>query len=132
MSESNGNGSVKGFSREEILAIPTQQRETTLIKARGTGGGVYVRMMMRDEYEAYGAALREGNDIKALAMVVCDENGKLLFNPEDPEDAKLLALSLPAPAILDIARGASEFSSINPALIAKNSEASPTTALASA
>ena len=94
------SGPVLG--RDAILAIDDLKIEDVLTPE--WGGHVFVRGMTgaaRDQYEAgIIAGVRYSNkDMHArlATFTVCDDTGKLLFRPGDPEDIKLLTEKSAAP-----------------------------------
>jgi hypothetical protein len=87
------------MTRDELIAAMrvTAAEKPTAVDVKGLGT-VYVRSLTVAEMEEIGdennagTAQKKKNKIaRSVAQVMCDENGKQLFDPENADDVALLA-----------------------------------------
>jgi len=84
------------MNRDELIAKMkvTAAQKPTAVTVPGWGK-VWVRSLTVDEVDAQDEDTNDKKDRTRLsrgaARLICDENGKRMFDPENPEDVKLLA-----------------------------------------
>ena len=83
------------MNRDQLIAA---LRETANEKPRSVEtkwGTVYVKSLTVGEVDAQTDDTADGKDknriARAVARILCDENGERMFNPDDPADIALLA-----------------------------------------
>jgi hypothetical protein len=84
------------MNREEMIAVmeQTAAEKPTAITIKGWGV-VHVRAITVEEVEEQADDVADKNDktriARAAARLLCDEDGKRIFNPENKEDIALLS-----------------------------------------
>lgn len=84
------------MNREELIAKMqvTAAQKPTAVTVPGWGE-VWVRALTVDEVEAQNEDTSENADrtrlARGAARLICDETGKRVFDPENPEDLKLIS-----------------------------------------
>lgn len=103
------------MTREELIAAMRADGADTPVKVRvPRWGDLWVKSPTVEEAEAQprleGDAAERNKLARAAALVICDENGKRMFDPENGEDLALLSQRRSADlmAVLAAANGDAE------------------------
>lgn len=84
------------MNRDELIALmrSTADEKPTKVKVK-EWGDIYIRSLTVAEVQVMTETVEAGKDKNALAkgaaMLICDEKGKRIFDPENAEDIALLA-----------------------------------------
>ena len=84
------------MTREELIAaMKADGADTPFAVEIPRWGKVYVRSISVEEAEKTGRAPKDGDERSQFAIlaaqVICDEKGRRLFDPNNPDDIALLA-----------------------------------------
>ncbi len=121
----------KVFGREDILAAKNKRNVIRSDDVPSLGASLYILELKRSEFQEWIKQLGE-EDSKLVASILCDETGKLLYDPNNPEDLKEIEDSLTVRALQYIGMKAISENSANPQAVEKNLQASLNTAFSSA
>ncbi len=121
----------KVFGREDILAAKNKRNVIRIDDVPSLGASLYILELKRSEFQEWIKQLGE-EDSKLVASILCDETGKLLYDPNNPEDLKEIEDSLTVRALQYIGMKAISENSANPQAVEKNLQASLNTAFSSA
>ncbi len=121
----------KVFGREDILAAKNKRNVIRIDDVPGLGASIYILELKRSEFQEWIKQLGE-EDAKLVASIICDETGKLLFDPNNPADLKEIEDSLTVRALQYIGMKAISENSANPQAVEKNLQASLNIAFSSA
>lgn len=119
------------LNREKLLS----RKPKTLTVELPDGDSIIVRRMSALDWERVKESDPEDQDIpRQLAMIMCDEEGKRLFDPDNPDDVKLCGEAVALEEATPILKAAGKITASESGKDeqAKKSEASPNTDLVTA